>query len=290
MTPERWRHVTDVFHAALARDTKARQPFLDQACSGDFALREEVDAMLAAHRAAGRFGESPVGTSVPMLNLEFGGTLGPYRIDTLIGEGGMGQVYRAHDSRIGRDVAIKVLPPEYAADIERLRRFEQESRAIGALNHPNILTLYDVGTANGQPYLVMELLDGETLRDRISRGALSSARACEVAAGVARGLSAAHAKGVVHRDLKPDNIMITRDGRVKVLDFGIAKLRASEAAPDGQASTATVHTAPQVVLGTTGYMAPEQVRGLPADERADLFALGVNLFQLLTGRRAFDSE
>ena len=289
MTPERWRHVTDVFHAALARDTPARQPFLDQACSGDAALREEVDAMLAAHRAAGRFGESPVGSSAPMLNLEPGGTLGPYRIDALIGEGGMGQVYRAHDSRIGRDVAIKVLPPEYAADVERLRRFEQESRATGALNHPNILTLYDVGTANGQPYLVMELLDGETLRDRISRGALSSARACEVAAGVARGLSAAHAKGVVHRDLKPENIMITRDGRVKVLDFGIAKLRAT-VAPDGLTSTAAVRTAPQIVLGTAGYMAPEQVSGLPADERADLFALGVILFELLTGRRAFDRD
>jgi Tol biopolymer transport system component len=225
-----------------------------------------------------------------MLNLEPGGTLGPYRIDALIGAGGMGQVYRAHDSRIGRDVAIKVLPAEYAADAERLRRFEQESRATGALNHPNILTLYDVGTADGQPYLVMELLDGETLRDRIGRGALSSVRACEIAAGVARGLSAAHAKGVVHRDLTPETIMITRDGRVKVLDFGIAKLRATDVAPDGLTSAAPLHTAPQVVMGTAGYMAPEQVRGLPADERADLFALGVIMFELLTGRRAFDRD
>jgi Tol biopolymer transport system component len=290
MTPERWRQVTDVFHAALARDTAARPPFLDQACRGDAALRNEVDAMLAAHRASSQFGESPVAGGVAMLNLQPGGTLGPYRIDALIGEGGMGQVYRAHDSRIGRDVAIKVLPAEYAADAERLRRFEQESRATGALNHPNILTLYDVGTANGQPYLVMELLDGETLRDRINRGALSAARACEIAAGVARGLSAAHAKGVVHRDLKPENIMITRDGRVKVLDFGIAKLRSTDVAPDGRTSAAPLHTAPQVVLGTAGYMAPEQVRGLPADERADLFALGVILFELLTGRRAFDRD
>ena len=174
MNPERWRQVTGVFHEALAKDTAARPPFLDQACAGDAALRQEVESMLAAHGASSRFGESPVAGGVAMLNLQPGGTLGPYRIDALIGEGGMGQVYRAHDSRIGRDVAIKVLPAEYAADAERLRRFEQESRATGALNHPNILTLYDVGTANGQPYLVMELLDGETLRNRISRGALSS--------------------------------------------------------------------------------------------------------------------
>jgi len=290
MTPERWRQVTGVFHAAVARDTAARAAYLDEACAGDASLRADVDAMIAAHRASSRFGESPVAGGVAMLNLQPGGTLGPYRIDALIGEGGMGQVYRAHDSRIGRDVAIKVLPAEYAADDERLRRFEQESRATGALNHPNILTLYDVGTANGQPYLVMELLDGETLRDRIGRGALSAARACEIAAGVARGLSAAHAKGVVHRDLKPENIMITRDGRVKVLDFGIAKLRATEVEPDGRTSAAPLQTAPLVVMGTAGYMAPEQVRGLPADERADLFALGVILFELLTGRRAFDRE
>jgi eukaryotic-like serine/threonine-protein kinase len=298
VTPERWRQVTEVFHAALARDTAARQPFLDQACGDDAALRQEVDAMLAAHHSSGRFGESPVAGVGTMLNpaaeerppLEPGGRVGPYRIDAFIGAGGMGQVYRAHDSRIGRDVAIKVLPAEYAADAERLGRFEQESRATGALSHPNILTLYDVGTANGQPYLVMELLDGETLRDRLGRGALSSARACEIGAAVARGLSAAHAKGVVHRDLKPENIMITRDGRVKVLDFGIAKLRTPQIAADGRTATAPLQTAPQMVLGTAGYMAPEQVRGLPADERADLFALGVILFELLTGRRAFDRD
>jgi serine/threonine-protein kinase len=187
-------------------------------------------------------------------------------------------------------VAIKVLPADYAADAERLRRFEQEARASGALNHPNILTLYDVGTAAGQPYLVMELLDGETLRDRINRGSLTPSRACEMAAAVARGLAAAHAKGIVHRDLKPENIMITRDGRVKVLDFGIAKLRRTEAAPDGRTSTTPLHTAPQMVLGTAGYMAPEQVRGLPADERADLFTLGAILFEMLTGHRAFDRD
>jgi serine/threonine protein kinase/Tol biopolymer transport system component len=289
MTPERWRQITDVFHTALARDTAAREAFLEQACGADRDLRGEVDAMLAAHRDAGRFGESAVRglDSVP-LRLAAGAALGPYRIDGLIGAGGMGEVYRAHDSRIGRDVAIKVLPTEYAANAERLRRFEQEARASGALNHPNVLTLYDVGTAADRPYLVMELLDGETLRDRIGRGALTPSRACEMAADVARGLAAAHAKGIVHRDLKPENIMVTRDGRVKILDFGIAKLKAPVPTPDGRTVTTPLRTLAQTVMGTAGYMAPEQVRGLPADERADIFALGAILFEMLTGRRAFD--
>jgi serine/threonine-protein kinase len=292
MTPERWRQVTGVFHAALSRDTASRPAFLDQACAGDRALRDEVDAMLAAHADAGRFGESPIGASAAgddvLVRLQSGATLGPYRIDSLIGAGGMGQVYRARDARIGRDVAIKVLPAEYAADRDRLRRFEQEVRASGALNHPNILTLYDVGTLNAQPYLVMELLDGETLRDRIRRGPLPPARAGEIAADIARGLSAAHAKGIIHRDLKPENVMITRDRRVKILDFGIAKLKNEDVTADGRTLTSPLKTAPETVVGTAGYMAPEQVRGLLVDERADLFALGAILFEMLTGRRAFD--
>ena len=182
MTPERWRQITDVFHAALSRDTAARQLFLEEACAGDHPLLVDVNAMLSAHDSAGRFGEVPVvAVSEEMPRLESGSAVGPYRIDRLIGAGGMGQVYRARDPRIGRDVAIKVLPAAYAADAERLRRFEQEARASGALNHPNVLTLYDVGTSDGRPYLVMELLDGETLRDRVSRGPMPAPRACEVA-------------------------------------------------------------------------------------------------------------
>ena len=190
MTPERWRQVTDVFHAALARDTAARQAFLDQACGAmpRCATKWTRCSRRTATRVDSASRRSRACAADP-LRLEPGASLGPYRIDALIGDGGMGQVYRAHDSRIGRDVAIKVLPTEYAADAERLRRFEQEARASGALNHPNILTLYDVGTAAGQPYLVMELLDGETLRDRIGRGALTPPRACEIAAAVARGLA-----------------------------------------------------------------------------------------------------
>src|SRR5215203_2278975 len=238
MTPERWQQITGMFHAALLRDSDQRGRFLQDSCGADEVLRSEVEAMLAAHDGAGAPDNIPVvAVSEQMLRLESGSTVGRYRIDRLIGAGGMGQVYRAHDPRIERDVAIKVLPSDYAADVERLRRFEQEAHASGALNHPNVLTLYDVGTADGHPYLVMELLDGETLRDCIGRGVMPAARACEFATAIARGLAAAHAQAIVHRDLKPENVMLTRDGRVKILDFGIAKLRGRE--PEGHHATAT---------------------------------------------------
>jgi serine/threonine protein kinase len=289
MTPERWRRITDVFHAALSRGAAERQAFLEQACGGDGAFRAEVEAMLTAHAGAGEFGNAPVAdVSEEMPRLEAGSLIGPYRIDALVGVGGMGQVYRARDPRIGRDVAIKVLPAAYTVDAERVRRFEQEARASGALNHPNVLTLYDVGTSDGRPYLVMELLDGETLRDRVTRGAMSLSQSCEVAAAIARGLAAAHAKGIVHRDLKPENVMVTRDGQVKILDFGIAKLRVPEPNGDGHTVATPLRTAPDAMLGTAGYIAPEQIRGHHVDERADLFALGAILFELLTGGRAFD--
>jgi eukaryotic-like serine/threonine-protein kinase len=276
-------------YAALLRDSAERQPFLNEACGDDEALRAEVEAMLAAHDTAGEPGDIPaLALTGEMPQVQPGSALGPYRIDVLIGSGGMGQVYRAHDSRIGRDVAIKVLSSDYAADAERLRRFEQEARASGALNHPNVLTLYDVGSSDGRPYLVMELLDGETLRDHIGRGATPALKACEITAAIARGLAAAHARGIVHRDLKPENVMITRDGRVKILDFGIAKLRNPGHDLDTRTVTTPPHTAANTILGTAGYIAPEQIRGEFTDERADLFALGAILFEVLTGRRAFD--
>jgi serine/threonine-protein kinase len=219
-----------------------------------------------------------------------GGAIGPYEVRGLIGAGGMGRVYRARDARLDREVAVKVLPTSFAADAGRLRRFEQEARASGALTHPNVVTVHDVGTDHGRPYLVTELLDGETLRHRLARGALSVTRACELAAALARGLAAAHAKGVVHRDLKPENVMITRDGRVKILDFGVAKLRGAEGHRVAETAAPTVQTDAGVIVGTAGYMAPEQVRGEESDGRADVFALGAILFELLTGRRAFDRQ
>jgi serine/threonine-protein kinase len=288
MTPERWRRITGLFHEALARDPRERAAFVAEACGGDAALRSEVESMIAGHAEAGAFGDRRVRASTSVVQrLAAGAAVGPYRVVELLGAGGMGEVYRARDDRLTRDVAVKVLPAAYAADAQRLARFEQEARAVGSLNHPNVVTVHDVGIADGQPYLVTELVDGDTLRGRIRRGPLPAARACAIAADIARGLAAAHAAGIVHRDLKPENVMITRDGRVKILDFGLAKLLAIDAAAAAASATA-LGTAPLIVMGTPGYMAPEQVRGLAADGRVDLFALGAILYELLGGRRAFE--
>jgi eukaryotic-like serine/threonine-protein kinase len=220
-----------------------------------------------------------------------GTSLGPYSILGSIGAGGMGEVYRARDPRLGREVAIKVLPPQFAADADRLRRFEQEARAAAALNHPNILAIYDLGTQpNGSPYIVSELLEGETLRERLRSGPLPIRKATEFAAQIARGLAAAHDKHIVHRDLKPENIFLMKDGRAKILDFGLAKL--TERKP-GEADTfapTETGTTPGMVLGTVGYMSPEQVRGLEADHRCDIFSFGAILYEMLSGKRAFRGD
>ncbi|MEO8192089.1 MAG: protein kinase [Acidobacteriota bacterium] len=218
--------------------------------------------------------------------------LGPYEILAPLGAGGMGEVYRAKDARLGREVAIKVLPASFSADADRLRRFEQEARAAGILNHPNITAVYDIGAdESGAPYVVTELLEGETLRSRMSGSALSPRKALEYALQIAHGLAAAHEKGIVHRDLKPENLFVTKDGRVKILDFGLAKLTHAE--EGGQATnlpTATAGTEPGVVLGTLGYMSPEQVRGRPADSRSDIFSFGAILYEMLSGKRAFHGD
>src|SRR5580765_1265491 len=218
--------------------------------------------------------------------LQPGTRIGPYEIRSLLGAGGMGEVFLAHDARLGRDVALKVLPAQFAADPDRLRRFEIEARAASQLNHPNILTVFDVGTDGGQPYVVAERLEGETLRDRLRRGPMAEREALEVARQVARGLAAAHARGIVHRDLKPENLFLTRDGHVKILDFGLAKL-----VSDGSGSHSRVDTAyateAGVIVGTMQYMAPEQVKGQPVDHRADLFAFGAVLYEMVSGNSPF---
>jgi eukaryotic-like serine/threonine-protein kinase len=222
-----------------------------------------------------------------------GTRLGPYEIVAPLGAGGMGEVYRALDARLGREVAIKVLPASFAADVDRLRRFEQEARATGALNHPNILAVYDIGSHQGAPYVVSELLEGETLRGRIGTAALPHRKAIDYAIQIARGLAAAHDKGIVHRDLKPDNVFVTRDGRVKILDFGLAKLAETGAAIEaetGLLGQPRPLTSAGTVMGTVGYMSPEQVRGLSVDHRSDIFSFGVVLYEMLTGQRAFRGD
>jgi len=211
--------------------------------------------------------------------------LGPYEILAPLGAGGMGEVYRARDTRLNRDVAVKVIPPAIAADPDRLRRFLQEAQSAGALSHPNILAIYDIGEHQGAPYMVSELLEGESLRERLRIGKLSTTKAVDYARQVAAGLAAAHAKGIVHRDIKPENLFITRDGRVKILDFGLAKVSARAQAAAGE--TQTLMTDPGTVLGTMAYMPPEQVRGQDVDSRSDIFSFGCVLFEMLAGEPAF---
>jgi dipeptidyl aminopeptidase/acylaminoacyl peptidase len=227
------------------------------------------------------------------MTLATGNRLGPYEIVTLLGAGGMGEVYRARDARLEREVAIKVLPAALGGDPERQRRFEQEARATARLNHPNLLQIYDVGEHEGRPYLVTELLEGATLRERLEQEALTPRKAIELAIAIASGLAAAHEQGIVHRDLKPENLFVTHDGRLKILDFGLAKLVRPETAPDGGTAAPTrgvAETAAGLVLGTVGYMSPEQVRGQPVDPRSDLFSFGAILYEMLSGRRAFRGE
>jgi Tol biopolymer transport system component len=225
------------------------------------------------------------------MSLAAGTRLGPYEVTAPLGAGGMGEVYRARDTRLGRDVAVKVLPAALSADADRLRRFEQEARSAGVLNHPNIIAIHDVGAHEGTPYVVTELLEGETLRQRINGVALPPRKAIDYAGQVARGLAAAHDRGIVHRDLKPENLFVTRDGRVKILDFGLAKLKGIEALTEGETRTAGESgdpgTGAGTVLGTVGYMSPEQVRAQPVDHRSDIFSFGAVLYEMLSGRRAF---
>jgi serine/threonine protein kinase/Tol biopolymer transport system component len=295
MTPERYREVGQIFRAAAEIPSDRRDAFLDTACGDDKVLRQEVESLLnhdsqregwidarAMDVAAQELANSPSRTWI-------GRQVHHYQVLSLLGRGGMGEVYRARDKRLERDVALKALPTAYSTDAERLRRFEQEARATGRLNHPNILTVYDVGVIDSAPYIVTELLEGEELRAQLKQGAVAPRRVLAYACQIADGLAAAHAKGIVHRDLKPENIFVTSDGRVKILDFGLAKLKE----PPPGSSIATVHTpntAPGVVMGTANYMSPEQVRGDETGERSDIFALGVILYEMLCGERPFSGE
>jgi serine/threonine protein kinase len=284
MTPEQWQHLREVLGEALELKPEERSEFLDRVCASDHSLRREVENLLSSSDEAR---SSFLQSSTLRVTLPPGTRLDDYEVIGLIGSGGMGEVYRAHDSRLRRDVAIKVLPTSLLHEADRLRRFEAEARATAALNHPNILAVFQMGTYEGAPYLVSELLDGGTLREQLQRGPLSMRKAVDCGVQIARGLAAAYDKGVVHRDLKPENLFITKDGRAKILDFGLAKLMQRQRVEDSSAPAAMKGTEPGLVMGTVGYMSPEQVSGKPADHRADIFALGAILYEALTGKRAF---
>ncbi len=283
MTPERWAEVNDVLQRAMQLVPEQRSAYLDSACASDASLRQEVESLLSASdQARSSFLESGPDTELPR-----GTRLGDYEIQSLLGAGGMGEVYRARDLRLRREVAIKVLPAYVSSDPERLRRFEQEAMAAAALNHPNILSVYQMGTYEHAPYLVSELLEGETLREQLKHGRIALKRVIDYAIQLARGLAAAHEKGIVHRDLKPENLFVTKDGRIKILDFGLAKLTQARGSPANSALTVGNETEPGMVMGTAGYMSPEQVRGQGVDHRTDIFAFGAVLYEMLTAERAF---
>ena len=301
MTPEQWHRVKEVFEEALELDSGQRAAFLDEACDADVALRREVESLIDSYEAEKSFMSIPVlAAAAPSLfNKQaeslVGQMVGHYKILAPIGAGGMGEVYLAQDTRLGRQVALKLLPIHLSSDSDRLRRFEQEARSASSLNHPNVCMIHEVGEMeDGRHYIVMEYIEGVTLRERLASKPLKLREALDVAVQAASALEAAHAAGVVHRDIKPENIMLRRDGYLKVLDFGLAKLTESSSERQRTESEAPtrgmVKTEPGVFIGTVAYMSPEQTRGLDVDARTDIWSLGVVLYEMLTGRLPFAGE
>jgi serine/threonine protein kinase/Tol biopolymer transport system component len=292
MTPERWQQLKQIFQSALERNPAERSAFLSQACAGDAALRSEVESLISSHDQAGDSIEAMAAeAATEMLANDraiVGKQIGRYQVLTRIGRGGMGEVFLAQDTALGRKVALKLLRSDFTSNEERLRRFRQEARAASALNHPNILTIYEIGQDDTLHFMATEYVEGETLREHISRAGMTLGQVLDVAVQVASALAAAHNAGIVHRDIKPENIMLRTDGYAKVLDFGLAKLTDPKTAHSKAPTLVKVETEPGVVMGTFSYMSPEQARGLALDARTDIWSLGVVLYEMVTGRVPFE--
>ena len=307
MTPERWQRVEELYHAAYARPIGERAAFLAEACREDEALRRQIESLLNESSHDGFLAEPTPETAAELasgmpdtLPDMTGESLGGYRLDALLGAGGMGEVYRSHDAKLGRDVAIKILPRAFTSHPDRLARFEREARMLAALNHPNICAIYGFEEVDGVRFLVLELVEGVTLAQKLAQasnlhqksGGLSLGQVLGVARQIAEALEVAHEKGIIHRDLKPANIKITPDGAVKILDFGLAKI-VGGSGPSSDLSSAPTEDGTSgggPIIGTAAYMSPEQARGLPVDKRTDIWTFGCVLYEMVTGRVAFPGE
>ncbi len=294
MRPERWQQLKQIFQSALERNAAERSAFLSQACAGDAALRSEVESLISSHDQAGDSIEAmAVEAATEMLATDralVGKRISRYQVLNHIGRGGMGEVFLAQDASLGRKVALKLLRSDFTGNEDRLRRFRQEAQAASALNHPNILTIHEIGQDDNLHFMATEYVEGETLRQHISQARMTLGQALDAAVQVASALAAAHQAGIVHRDIKPENVMLRTDGYIKVLDFGLAKLTEPKTVHSAAPTLVKVETEPGVVMGTLSYMSPEQARGMAVDARTDIWSLGVMLYEMAAGRQPFEGE
>src|SRR5881396_206479 len=296
MTPERWQQLKQIFQSALERNPAERSAFLSRACQDNHALRSQVESLIASHDQAGDSIEAMAAEAdTEMLDDDQPGSIpgkhiSHYEVLSLLGRGGMGEVFLAHDTSLGRKVALKLLRSDFTRIEERLRRFRQEARAASALNHPNILTIYEIGHDGSLHFMATEYVEGETLRQHLSRARLTVGQTLDVAIQVASALAAAHQAGIIHRDIKPENTMVRTDGNVKVLDFGLAKLTEPKTIETAAPTLLKVETEPGMVMGTLSYMSPEQARGVAVDARTDIWSLGVMIYEMAAGRQPFEGE